>query len=153
MRLNIGIDLGRTIKGPTAEKYSEPFENAFEVISKLTKIYNVYIVSRVNSEQRDRGIKWLEEKDFYNVTGVKKENVYFCFDRRDKAVFAAGLKLDYFIDDRPGCLIPMEKRIIKILFNPSQFDLEKYKEDLKEVKNLLYINNWLEIAQFFNILR
>ena len=150
--MNLGIDIGRCIKGPSKEQYSEPMPGAFETISKLTKKFNnTYIVSRVNSEQRERAIKWLEEKDFYNLTGIPKENVYYCFDRRDKAIYQRGLKINVFIDDRPNCLIPMENHVKKILFNPWEGDLKKYKDELNQLENLIIIKNWKEIGEYFKV--
>lgn len=149
---NLGIDLGRVIKGPTKEQYNEPMPGAFEVISKLTKKFNnSYVVSRVNSDQRERAIKWLSEKDFYNITGIPEDNIYYCFDRRDKSVFQRGLKIDVFIDDRPNCLIPMEKDVIKILFNPWVGDLEKYKDELDKLENLIIVQNWKQVGEYFKV--
>ena len=72
---NLGIDLGNVIVGKRQEG-SKPFDvppidGAFEVISKLVKLFDdTYIVSRVNSEQRERALVWLETHDFYNKTGI-----------------------------------------------------------------------------------
>lgn len=154
---NLAIDLGRVIVGPKVEKgekhfVSQPVENCFEIITKLVKKFNnVYIVSRVTSEQRERAIIWLEERDFYNITGIKKENVYFCFDRRDKSIFQKGLDINVFIDDRPDCLIPMENNVIKILFNPWKGDLEKYLDEINNMKNLTIVQNWKQIGELFKI--
>jgi hypothetical protein len=148
---NLGIDLGRTVVGPKSEG-SKAFENSFEVINKLTKLFNnTFIISRVNSEQRERAINWLEEKDFYNLTGIKKENVYFCFDRKDKCIFVQGLNIDWFIDDRPDVLIPMKNEINKILFNPWEGDLEKHLDQINEMKNLTIVKNWKQIAEIFKV--
>lgn len=149
---NLGIDLGRTIKGPTKDDYNKPFPDAFEVISQLTKKFNnIYVVSRVNSDQRERAIKWLEDEKFYDLTGIKRENIYYCFDRRDKGIFQKGLDIDYFIDDRPSCLYGMETHVIKFLFNPWPDDLIKYEAEIKEIKNLIIVNNWKEIGEFFGV--
>jgi hypothetical protein len=146
---NLGIDLGRTIKGPTKEMYSEPFPDAFGVISKLVKRFNnSYIISRVNSEQRKWAIKWFEDRNFYNITGIPKENIYYCFDRRDKNLFVKGLEIGTFIDDRPDVLLQMNKHMLRILFNPSDSDKEKFKYELLQ---LTILNTWKEIEKFYNL--
>ena len=150
--MNLGIDLGRVIVGPrikgTESFISRPMENSFEVISKLVKKFNnTYIVSRVNDAQRERAIKWLEDNNFYSLTGIPKENVYFCFDRRDKHIFVRGLNINVFIDDRLDCLLPMDGKVIKILFNPEEQDLDKHK-DIKHDSRI--VNNWLEIEKLIS---
>lgn len=139
---NLGIDLGRTIV--SRDNNHAPFENCFEVISKLVKKFDkVYIVSRVNTEQRERAINWLADNDFYLRTGVWEHDVYFCFDRRDKAIFAAGLSVNTFIDDRPDVLAPM-KNVRKILFNPWENDLVRYAE---QIKDMVIVKNWKEVEK------
>ena len=146
---NIGIDLGRVLKGPTKDTYNDPMPDAFEVVSKLVKKFNhTYIVSRVNDDQRNRAIKWLDEQNFYEKTGIPRENVYFCFERKDKSVFARGLNIDVFIDDRPDCLLPMNNEVKKILFNPWAGDLEKHKDNLDK---LIILQNWKQVESYFNL--
>ncbi len=148
---NLGIDLGRTLK-QGADAAHAPFPLAFETVKKFHSIFdNIYIVSRVNPEQRERALKWFETVDFFNLTGIKPENVYFCFDRRDKHLFAKGLDITCFIDDRPDCLIPMGKEVLKILFNPFAMDLAKEKDKLEKLKNLHIVKNWGEIAEYFEV--
>lgn len=143
--MKIAYDLGRTIV--SRQNNYKPFDNCFEVINKLTKKYgDGYIVSRVNSDQKIRAEKWLEDNDFYNLTGLKKENIYYCFERRDKSIFAAGLNINCFIDDRPDVLIPMNNDIKKICYNPWKSDLIKYKDQIKE-NNMIIVKNWKEIEE------
>lgn len=150
--MNIGYDLGRTIKGPTKEQYNDEMPGAFDVISKLTKKFNKsYIVPRVNSEQRERAINWLNNKNFYNITGIPENNIYYCFDRRDKALFIKALDIRVFIDDRPTVLSPMGDDVLKILFNPWAGDLEKYKDEIMSMKNLVIVNNWKQIGEYFKV--
>lgn len=144
---NLGIDLGNTIKGPTKEEYNEPFPNALEVIRKLNPLFNnIYIISRVNSEQRERALKWFESIDFFNRTLIKPDNVYFCFDRRDKAVFVRGLNIDCFIDDRPDVMRYLPRQTHKILFRPNK-DLQY----LNILCNFIIMNDWLAVGKYFQI--
>ncbi len=153
--MNIGIDLGGTIVGDL-NGVRIPMGDSFEVIKKLSKFrccfrhsHNVYIVSRVNDDQRNRSQAWLKNYDFFNQTNVRPENLYYCFDRRDKAVFQRGLKLDVFIDNRPDCLIPMEKKVIKILFGPTEADLGAHFDKLNTLENLVIVKNWKQIGEYF----
>ena len=136
--LNIGIDLGRTLV--TREPGFPAFPQAIEVIKRLKEKHNLFIVSRVNSEQKERAEQWLKNNEIYNI--IPSENVYFCFERRDKAFFAAGLNCDIFIDDRPECLAFMNKKIHKILFNPDTHDFEKW---LSKLTNYSSTNTWVGV--------
>lgn len=153
--MNVGIDLGRTIVDSDSTRIGshfaekQPFPHAFEIIKKLVNICdNVYIVSKVNSEQKAAAEKWFTDVDFYNATGIKPENVYFCFERRDKAFFVKGLNINVFIDDRPEVLSYMDKYVRKILFNPYKPDVEKYKKQIDEHK-MYFVSNWKEIGDLF----
>jgi len=147
--MNLAIDLGRTII--SRENNHAPFPDAFRVVNELVRLFhNTYIISRVNSEQKNRAEIWLEDNDFYNITGIPKDNVYYCFDRRDKAVIARGLRINVIIDDRPDVLIPMDESVKKILFNPYQGDLDKHGAKLKEIKNLIIVKNWREIEELLD---
>jgi hypothetical protein len=142
---NLGIDLGRTIKGSTS--YDGVFENAFEVIQKLhSKFDNIYIISRVNSEQRERALLWFIDTNFFQQTGIDSLNVYFCWDRRDKALFVKALNINVFIDDRPTVLMHMDDGVKKILFNPSEIDTLGYSDAIVD-KNMTIAKNWLEVEK------
>lgn len=148
----LGVDLGNVVvsKRKEGEKPFEalPVENAFETLARLVKNFdNTYIISRVNSEQRIRSLIWLDDQNSYNITSIPKENVYYCFDRRDKAIFVEGLRIGVFIDDRPNVLTPMKDHVMKILFNPYEGDLVKYKNEIDNMKNLFTARNWKEVEE------
>ncbi len=142
----IAFDLG----GVFSNKHLPPpyiIENSFEVAAKLVKKFDdVYIVSRVNSEQRERALKWFVTTDFFNQTGIKESNVYFCFDRRDKALFVKALNINVFIDDRPDVLMEMKENEKKILFNPSEKDYKDYRDVIFD-QNMIVVKNWLEVEK------
>jgi len=139
---NLAIDIGNTIASRGLL-----FPNSLETIKKLNPIFNnVYIVSRVNSEQRERALKWFEDIDFFNKTLIKPKNVYFCFDRRDKAVFCRGLFVDVMIDDRPDVMQYLDIQTMKILFKPNK-DLEL----IDKLFNCFIVSDWLDIATYFGV--
>lgn len=139
---NLGIDLGNVV---TSKNLPPPriIENSFEVIKKLTKKFDkIYIISRVNSAQKERAEKWFKEVDFFNQTNIKEENVYFCFERKDKSIFVRGLNINVFIDDRPEVMYYLPKETLKILFNP---DMEN--EYINKLENYKIVKNWKEIEE------
>lgn len=155
--MNLGVDLGNCVVSRKREGdgsfESLPVEGMFDILPILVKRFtNTYIISRVNSEQKKRSLVWLEKYDFFNRTGIPQENLYYCFDRRDKAIFQRGLKIRIMIDDRPDCLIPMEKHVVKILFNPIQLDLDKKSDELNKLENLVIVKNWKEVGEYLGVL-
>jgi hypothetical protein len=150
MKYNLGIDLGWTIVGnrDTGDRY-ELAHNAFEVIKAIKPYFNdVYIISKVNSEQKERSLKWIKDVDFFNSTGISPNNLYYCFERRDKAIFVRGLGITHFIDDKAEVLSHLDKDVAKVLFNPNEDDLTKYKNKLF---NTWVTKDWLEIANLLDI--
>ena len=144
--MKIGIDLGWTIKGhkPSNER-DLPAPDSFRVISELVRRGDlVYIISKVNSEQKARCEKWLETHDFFDKTGVKPENLYFCFERKDKAIFVKALGIKIMIDDRPEVMAHLDFDVVKFLINPDEADMIQHKDQLINTK---IVKNWLEIAQ------
>ena len=113
---------------------------------------NTYIISRVDTDQRIRAINWLNDHDFYSKTGIKQTDVYYCFDRKDKAIFVRGLGIDAFIDDRPDVLMCMDNKVDKILFNPYAGDMETYKNDI-EINNMLIVRDWNRIGEYFGVIK
>lgn len=96
----VGIDFGGVIverfdqcsSGPDTSfssdhKTSKPVENAISSIAEIVKIFgadNVFIVSKCGTKMRQKTLEWLEYNKFYQNTGVKRENVHFCFRRPHK---------------------------------------------------------------------
>lgn len=139
--MKIGIDLGKTIvKMP--EKI--PFDNCFDILAYWAKYHEIFIISRVNSDQKERSLKWLKDFNFFELTGIKKDNLYYCFDRRDKSLFVKALNIELFIDDRPEVLSFMDKNVRKILFNPIHKDKIDFWGEIKE-HNMELVSNWKQI--------
>ena len=139
--MKIGLDLGNTIVDRSNNNV--PFEYAFETIKwfKDEVFDDVFIVSRVNSEQRERSLKWLSDHCFYDLTGVPESNVYYCFDRRDKAVFVKGLGISVFIDDRIDVLTAMSDDVIKILYSNDENSIK-----LANNYGIYVCKNWKEVG-------
>ena len=141
--MKIGLDIGNTIVSSTGgERIIFPY--AFEVIRELTKSNEVYLISRVNSEQRERSLKWLADTNFFNATGVAPNNLFYCFERRDKAIFVKALGIDVMVDDRPSVMSEMDDRVFKILFRPLKKDVLDLK---KPLFNSVIVEEWNDISK------
>lgn len=117
--MRIGIDIGGVIIDrvrdgvyDTSFKKSDfarthAVEDALVSIKKLTKLFgsqNVFLVSVCDSETEQKTSEWLEGNNFFQSTGILKENIYNCLERSQKASIAKDLGLTHFIDDRPDVL-------------------------------------------------
>ena len=70
--MNIGVDIGWTIKGIRALGMRNTIApDSFRIISELVKRGDiVYLISKVNSTQKADVEYWLKEVDFFNQTGI-----------------------------------------------------------------------------------
>jgi 5'(3')-deoxyribonucleotidase len=145
--MNIGIDIGGTIKdvrypdGTIAHSGVAP--HSFRVINELRKKGHVpFIISKVTTEQKDRAEKWIESTGLYPKTGIRSVNVYFCHDRKDKAIFVKALDIGVMIDDRAEVIASLEPNVFKLLITPEAEDFARYKHRL--VKTEL-VSDWEQI--------
>jgi hypothetical protein len=140
--MKIGIDLGNTIvHNPTREAYPR----ALEVIKNLVEDgHEIWIISRVNSEQRAKSLEWIEKFGFFQKTGIKPDNLYYCWERKDKAIFGKAFSFDVFIDDHPEVLSHFPDQVLKLAFRPKP---EKVQEYSSKMKNYYKIEHWPEIRE------
>jgi hypothetical protein len=99
-----------------------------------------YIISKVNEQQRIKVLALLEKSNFHTITGMPKENVFFCARRDQKGVIAKKLSINCFVDDRPEVMANMDKSVHRILFNPIADDVKKWN-----VEHLSIARNWDEV--------
>jgi hypothetical protein len=52
-------------------------------------------------------LTWLDRHDFFRETGVARERIRFCRERRDKATICRELGITHFVDDRHDVLGPL----------------------------------------------
>ena len=78
------------------------------------------------------------------MTVVKTENLYFCFERKDKSIFVKALNIGIMIDDRTEVMTNLNPLVIKFLLNP---DPVEFTEHYHKLINCRFVNNWLEIEK------
>jgi hypothetical protein len=79
-----------------------PTPGAFEVIPRLVDHFEgrVWIISKCGESTQVKTLAWLGHHDFYDRTGMPRENVRFCRERAEKAVHCRELGITHMIDDR-----------------------------------------------------
>lgn len=129
----VGVDLGNVVIGggttspetnPEAEDTSFFGDNflktpripgSFEAVAELAKKFDVWIISKCGQKVQDKSLAWLEHHNFFEITGVKREQVIFCRKRNEKAGIAQSLGLFAFIDDREDIIESMQGVVAKPL--------------------------------------
>ena len=112
----IGIDIGRVIITPGDDSAdtsflrggiqdalnTQPYPGAIESIRRLVHLFNrrVWLVSKAGPRTQEKTLLWLEHHEFYQRTGVDRQQVRFCRQRHEKADHCRELGITHFIDDR-----------------------------------------------------
>jgi hypothetical protein len=127
----LGIDIGRVIihgdgpdtsfvgAGSDEEAMAAPMmDGAFDAIARLVRSFGnrVWIVSKCGKRIEARSRMWLERQRFHELTGIPRDRLHFCRERKDKAAIALRLGIDWFIDDRIDVLRAMTHVPHRFLF-------------------------------------
>lgn len=100
----------------------------------------VWIISKVNELRQKRTLDWLNKVDFYQQTGLKKENVIFCDKREDKAQICRDLNINYFVDNSEH-VSQLLQEVVPYIFFWGEKDRKTYKS---LASNVIPVNNWDE---------
>lgn len=146
-----GFDIGGTlIKPGHSGMEKEPWDHAFRVVKRIVTELSpkAYIVSRVNEEQKKRALWWLDKYSVHEMTGIPKENVFWCAERPQKAPIIKDLGITHFVDDRPevfAACAGLGRNLTKILIKPDPYDLYSWSWCMN---NFTVCQDWLEIEDF-----
>ena len=131
----LGIDIGRVIIGGDGDDTSfldgdeaaamaaPAVDGAFAAIAELWLRFdgNVWLVSKAGPRIAARTRDWLDAHDFFAATGMPRDRLRFCRQRREKADHALELELTHFIDDRFDVLQYLEGLVpYRFLFGPQR---------------------------------
>lgn len=146
----LGIDIGRVIiggegadtqflDGDEASAMATPaVTGALEAIAQLMALFdgNVWLVSKAGPRIQARTRRWLDERRFFDVTGVSREHLRFCRERREKAEHALTLGLTHFIDDRFDVLHHLEGLV------PNRFLFGPQRRPYTSAPTLTHVRDW-----------
>lgn len=118
----LGVDIGRVIilgDGPDTSFIggsdedalrTPPVPGALEQLAELTAQLEgrVWLVSKCGPRVQQRTRAWLGHHRFFERTGIRRDHLHFCRDRREKAPICAKLGIGLFVDDRVDVLVAME---------------------------------------------
>lgn len=154
----LGIDVGGVITDRTNDNtdtsfFSDNFLNttavpgAIEVIARITREKfrkeNIFIVSTCGEAIEKKTRAWLKHRNFYKLTGMEENQVYFCRKRQDKAGICASLGITHFIDDHLEVLGYLAGIVeTRFLFAPSEKEMARYKKDPEDI---VIVSGWDEM--------
>lgn len=157
----LGVDIGNVIINhrPIANSNDETWWNekystipaADDVWACLEKLKeekfgdNIFLISKIKEGQELRTLKWLADNNFFERTGIKKENVFFCHKRAEKEAICRAHNVQYFIDDRLEVLSHMIGGVANLyLFQPDPKEVEEFKQFLPKVTRA---ESWKEVTE------
>lgn len=127
----VGVDIGRVLiagdgadtsflgASETDAMRAPEVPGSFEAVAALCRAFGgrVWLVSKCGPRIEARTRRWLEQRRFFTRTGLPRDHLRFCRERRDKVVIAKDLGLDRFVDDRADVLRPMRGQLkLLVLF-------------------------------------
>src|ERR1035437_364517 len=141
--ITLGIDFSNTIVHNDSDGNKVAYPRALEVITECClRCHNVYIISKVNEQQRERALRWLEESGFHEKTGLPKDNVFFCGARNQKGIIDRKLRVNCFIDDMPEVMSYIDTSVYRILYCPAPIEVQKFN-----MRHIHTVYEWSKIEK------
>jgi hypothetical protein len=104
----------------------------------------VYLVSKCGQRVQDKTLHWLDHHCFYDLTGIRREHVYFCRERYEKGGICQRLGITHFVDDRLEVLGNLTTVGTLYLFHPRPDEVRRFAHFLDRVRQ---VSSWKEILQ------
>lgn len=147
-KVKIGFDLGDTLVHGDTHHNGEGtgvkvfYPKSLDVVRRCVDLCEgAFIISKVNEQQQQRALTLLESSYFHAITGMPRENVFFCARRDQKGIIAEKLGINAFVDDRPEVMAHMSKKVYRILYNPIPDDVLRWK-----MESLPIARSWIEVS-------
>lgn len=148
----IGVDIGNVIskidtdEGGRKSYLQHQIKGAFDGVRTLHQIFEgqICLISKCGVITQVRTREWLAKSLFFETTGVNPNYVFFCEERKQKGLICDYLGVTHFIDDRLEVLGYLKTVPNKFLFSPSEREIAKNVEHLKDV---MRVENWEELLK------
>ncbi len=123
--------------------------DAFESLKKLNSKDAYFhrlvrIVSKALPKTEQKTRDWFNHHGFYDITGISPEHVYFCRERKDKAIICERLKITHFVDDNIEVMDHLRNVPNKYLFcfQGDESELKKYSD-----LSFVHVGSWKEVLE------
>jgi len=144
--MKLGVDCGNVI---LEQMNGTPVKNSLDTLKKIFEIKmfsDIYIISKCGPTVQELTLKWLKDLNFWNTTGISKDNIRFCRKFYQKEPICNELGITHFIDDRPRVLNCLNSVKNLFAFNPIAKSLSEYKQ----TKPLVIVYSWEEFFQYLS---
>lgn len=147
--LDIGNVLSRTDTDEGDKSLQYEIEGAFSGAQELFLRFEgqVVLVSKCGVITQVRTREWLDRSHFYEITGVKPNHVFFCQERREKALICGYLCVTHFVDDRLEVLGHLKEVPCRFLFNGRREEIQKHQRHLHHVTQ---VASWKQLLLVCN---
>eukprot|EP01080_Neovahlkampfia_damariscottae_P003550 gene3550-6285_t len=140
----IGFDIGGVIVDTSTR---EPYEGALMSIKLAVEKYgaeNIFVVSKAKNFWIKQNLELFEKLNFYEITGMKKENIYFVDEFKDKKEKCLQLGINFMIDDEAKVIRScLESKVITPIW------YERSKEECFD-ERIVPCKSWTSIRKFLN---
>lgn len=136
--MKLGVDCGNVI---LEQMNGTPVSRAVEALGRIVRselFEEIWIVSKCGPRVQELTLGWLEVLDFWNKTGVPRENIRFCLKYWEKGPICKELGITHFIDDRPKVLDCLTTVDICYAFNPKPRTLRDYRRNTP----MVIVDSW-----------
>ena len=157
MRKVLGVD----INGPIVERL-EPFnlfnlpgdrhyptrlvDGAVDALQTLRQAFDtIYVISVCRPRQIKHSRAFLEKHDFYQRSGIRFEDVHYCFGKGSKAPVCAQLGVTHFVDDRLEVLSSLESVPHKFLFDGRKREIERMPRSAEHLSKVQSVETWAQL--------
>lgn len=124
-----------------------PVSGVFVALRTLVDTHygdRVFLVSKCGQAVQAKTFQWLDHYDFYRLTGIRRDHVYFCRQRSEKAGICKDLGITRFVDDRLEVLGTLLDLDVRYLFQPRPEEVKKFAHFADKV---ITVQSWKEIVQ------
>lgn len=141
----LGVDCGNVI---FHEWTGKPLPGSLETLRKIAasgEFDEIHVVSKANTLARAFFRLRLRSLDFWDHTGIPRENLHFCRRHKSKAPICKKLGITHFVDDRIHVLSYIDPKSDRYALNP------KLKRDSKRhpetVESVTTVHSWEELEK------
>lgn len=146
----LGIDIGDTIIRKDGSSFmenhleNEPFPDLFPGLEYLYCLFGgkIFLISACTEDTERKTVEWLEHHHFSDRTGIPRDNMHFCRERRHKHPICKELGITHFIDNRIGVLRSLKSVPNRYCFNPDAFPEKDYSD-------VHVLHSWSDVTVVF----
>lgn len=154
----LGVDIGGVIVDRVAENSDTSFfgarpmetpavAGALDALNDLTLgafQRRVFLVSKARRRTAETTRAWLEHTNFFDRTGILRDNVHFVDNRCEKAPVCERLGITHFVDDRVDVLRVLDTVPHRYLFTGG---LGKTPAPKDPPRDFSVIDSWVDLRR------